>query len=497
MSNRFLQESQFNNLATESTQLQIRDSLLGIVDVNVNGPVDISGNLTINDISANIINLVDCSCNITNTVNTNQVSIQGQNISLGNGIVNDGVQRVVLCTDQPIIDVSANITNLVDCSCNVTNTVGTNLAQVNGVTVLANNGLASGGCQRVVLANNQDTTNWGSINTNVLNDVSANIINVVDCSCNVTNTVGTNLTQVNGNTIQVATGSSNTGCQRVVLVSDQSTDQWDNVRVIPVNQRNNLTSVEFINTIVSGTGTAAQLIYYGGAALVTDVGNPSINTNLFIPTSNTTAYIKSTSANDTSAGSKLQTVLAEYYSSDGTLHSRTVNLSGTTGSDITLGNADFFRVKDIRPTVMGTLDNFNSGVIRINNNATAGMGLDYPGSMSPNSNKWYSSFIHLPNHLSGYAGTTNLDKIQYGYWQDSGGTLYETNIRIYSRINIGGTLYPWQIQNYFVLENNTQFEVDLKDISFPPNSWVDLAYTAQLTGSTNTTISGKLSYHTE
>lgn len=180
--------NQSNTLDTNYKQVKGNSVSTGVGDV-ANGTVRmvLADNQPIVDVSANITGLVE-------------VNLTNYNFATNTGDVDNITQRVVLGDNQPIVDVSANITNEVDV--NVTNTIlDINLEQLNNNPISTGDGPYSSNTLRVVIANNQPAI-----------DVEANITNTA---------LDTNLNTFNGVTIDVDTGDSTLGTQRIVLANDQ------------------------------------------------------------------------------------------------------------------------------------------------------------------------------------------------------------------------------------------------------------------------------------
>lgn len=192
---RFLQSNlSSNDLASETTLKNVENTLKGPLDVNVLGGV------------AHDMTLVDVDFVTTQTeqlgVSLNQLSSTA--IVKGNGADPANCQRVCIATNQDEIP------------CSVYNWGSTPVASGQGT----GNGL------RVIIDSNQPAININKhfVSGNAIqigNGTNGNCERVCIASDNSPISTTTDITKINGNTIQTGTSTSNTGCQTVQIVSDQ------------------------------------------------------------------------------------------------------------------------------------------------------------------------------------------------------------------------------------------------------------------------------------
>ncbi len=322
MSNRFL-TNQINgsDLASETTQLQIRDVLL-------DGTIDISGNI---DIDLSDMTITD--------------------ISFNNGIQTSNVKTEVLN------DVSCNIIN--DLSCNILNTVNTNLTQLNGNTISTNIAAVDNGTIRIVGPSGYD------FNVSVNSLLSGSHIPI-------------NLSQLKGNVIDTGIGVTGpNSTQRVVLASDQPIlDISANEILIKIQETNDEISV--LNNAVND-----NLLKYNRNHVSFNTNSTNINNNYVISANSDamglssissyfqdnisqaqiTAQIISSSANDSLGQTGARIVQIKYYTTNdiSSLQTVNVNMNGINRVNI---STIFFRLKSATVIVAGT-SNHNEGNLYI------------------------------------------------------------------------------------------------------------------------------------
>ena len=147
-----------DELAQEVTLSLINTKLSGVLNTNVINEIDISGNINVNDLSANILN--DISVNVLNSVydvSNNIVKIANNNVKTSVNTI-DGLQDISGCL--PVYDARQDLYPDNDLNVNIRNqsVFSTNVGNIDSFTT------------RVLLANNHP-------------DISCNLVQ--DASCNV------------------------------------------------------------------------------------------------------------------------------------------------------------------------------------------------------------------------------------------------------------------------------------------------------------------------
>lgn len=122
----------------------------------------------------------------------------------GNGVSGTGSPRVTIASDNTAFSVNA----IQSGSWSLAANQSTNIAQMNGVAVAMGNGISGTGVQRVTLAS--DGTGVVGLST------GANVIGALTANQSV------NQTQVNGVAVSVGNGIAGTGVQRVTIASDNT-----------------------------------------------------------------------------------------------------------------------------------------------------------------------------------------------------------------------------------------------------------------------------------
>lgn len=173
---------------------------------------------------------------------TNLAQLGGQAVSMGEGVVAAGCQRVTLATDDDGVAHLATIAGAVaathmqcDIIAGTVTTVSTvtNLSQMGGIAISMNEGVLGTGVQRVSLATDDDAvahlaTIAGAVSTQMQCDIVAalpagdNNIGNVDVVGGTITTVSTvtSLSQMGGVAITMGEGVLDGGCQRVTLATD-------------------------------------------------------------------------------------------------------------------------------------------------------------------------------------------------------------------------------------------------------------------------------------
>jgi len=468
MTTRFNTFGSTSGLATENTQRLIKDVLSGPLEVNV---VTLPGGGTSNNITAVASEIlpdaklpvsidratISVPTTVSGLVQTNNTQINGNTISTGAGNSDSGTQRVSIVNDQNNIPVV--VQNLA---------VPASLNLIDGAAVSTSNGISGLGTQRVVLANNQDTSNWQN--------------------------VPTNLKALNGNTISLGSGITDAGTMRVTLPTDLNHDGWKKLQVQDtVFKPLGAFHVGFDLTTATTDTFWRQITPITKRFLDPITG--AFSTDLWLPSSDSSFYIQSSSANDTLAGIGLRSVRIVYYNRIGQSLFSDINLNGTTP---VLGNLspNFFRLATVLPLSVGSA-NFNQGNIQITS-SNVGPFLYYPGGIPSGRNLWQSSYFYINyNTGAGYTGgkiysRTILDYINY-LWHNGGGS--DELIAIFLRdenINV------WRIVNVQYNNNDIFYSPKLNNIQFNTETdYVEIMITFLKTGAGTTSITGALGYHNE
>lgn len=474
MTTRFNTFNSTGGVAQENTLEKIREELRGVIKVSVE-----EDNSTGN--------------------NVNIVEVNNQPVSANTGNVEPGTLRVVLPDNQPAVDV-----NIVGGS--LPGTTNSNLIQIAGNGVQVGNGTGlHPGVQRIMLANDLDTSGWGNVKTDIVAQSVGNLN--VNISSQTSAPITSNIQEFNGNTISTADGTTNPGTLRVTLADDQKTGSWEDIPIkngVTGDITTNLKQIDDqkINTGIGTVDTGTQRVtlgsdqpFNGAASLPVQIkrnfeftkhetfwGQQSainngysfmdgsgvnlfslagaINAAVLLPVAATNMYVYSTSANDVVAGTGLQSVIVRYIDSPAAtiIQMAVVAMNGAAGQSITGGN-NIYRIISVFPGSTGA-NNFNSGLIRIGNLAQTAY---YPGEMAILTNRWLTSHIVVPNATSAnYLNTTKYNTIVFDYinWHVENNAGTTERLRVYARdVTVGSQqASPW----YVVMQIDTNDKFDVK-----------------------------------
>lgn len=407
-------------LAQEETLSLVNTKLSGVINTNVINKIDISENVTINDVSCNLI------------------QVRGNNLKQSINTI-DGLQDISGCI--PVYDARQDLYPDNDLNVNIRNQ---NIISTGSGTIDSN-------ITRVVLASNHQ-------------DLSCNLVQ--DASCNV------NLKQINNLTIGTYHGNVDLATQRVTLGNDQSTLSMAS---FPVQIKNDYIYSQQIDTYFANHSTSMSVTYNVSTNQQLLFFNVTSNTfgAFLLPQYSQPMYIKSSSAVDVSSNNGLHQVVVQYYdSSSNTLQIATPQLNGTT--EVLIAD-DVWRIYDIFPLVVGSA-NFNQGNITVGDSGFSNI---YPGIMLPKTSKFQKCNMFTPygivnNTQNRVDKIINFDYVHYALVNNNlSGTL---EFRVYGRINAG----PWYILKLFTVGfgESLNNEIKLNRIRIPANNNVlDVVFT--------------------
>jgi len=449
MSTRFNTFGSSTELATESTQKQIKNILDETLNVNVtNFTPEITSNIT----KVNGTNIIGSNLPIDIKASTIDIPVINGNTTLETNVLNN---------------VNTTVTNTVQTTVFGTVSTISNSTEINGNTISTQNGTSDGGTQRVILANNQDTSNWQSIPTN--------------------------LKSLNGNTIATNLGPTDNGTIRITTPLDFDPGIWPKQQ-IQIPRYNELGQFHLsTETNFSGTDTYWRQITPSAKRFI-DL-SAGYSADFWLPSLPTQAYISSTSIADTwPLGTGLITVTIIYYDVSGGIHVvNDLQLNGTTRVAIT-GSSNFYRLGTVLVRGVGSLL-FNQGDIYITD--TTGT-LFYPGVMANLRNQWTTSYIYINQAFVGsytgkFYGKTFIDYINY-LWHNGGGS--EEVIGIFVR-EIDKSP-AWKIVNKQWNNNDIFYSPNISNITFnTESSYVEIMFALLKTLAGTTQITLALGHHYE
>lgn len=291
----------------------------------------------------------------------------------------------------------------------------------------------------------------------------------------VTNTVSTNLIQINGSTPSLNQSTADIGTLRTTLALDQKYDFCAS-QPMSINKQSYPFIMHRSSSIQNPTSSAAgNLRLWDPTTYI--VGN--LATGLTFagvgPPPATTAatlyYIQSTSPNDSdTTPSGLRSVIILAYI-DGTSESPTpitAVLNGTTASNIATA---FHRIQDIFPNEFASGFSYSQGDIQIfeqSNNRP------YPGRMKAFTNRWNSPYMYIPPcTLTSYLNTRIYNRVRFDYVnftiENTGGS--EEEIQLWVKKNAG--TFAWVQKYNFHCNNPSREQLNLSNVTFPSDAGYD------------------------